>query len=122
MPEVNTVSDANPEAVFETKVDLGATMDVRAAELRAADESGFPSEIRVDVSVDDRTWTQAADLSRVKWPGAGKTVEIDLRTVGSELPARYVRFRFRHPPARRTADGDTWYQVALPGMRLRVAQ
>ena len=58
----------------------------------------------------------------MKWPGAGKTVEIDLRTVGSELPARYVRFRFRHPPARRTADGDTWYQVALPGMRLRVAQ
>ena len=122
MSPVSSVADANPEAVFETKVDLGATMDLRAAELTAGAEVNFPSEIRVDVSVDDRIFVPAAELSRVKYPGRGKKVGIDLRTVGSELPARYVRFRFRRPPARKNGEGDVWYKVELPGMRLRVGK
>lgn len=122
LPAVASVDDGNSEAVFETKVDLGAMMDVRAAELTAGAKQNFPAEIRVDVSADGTTWVSAAELSRVAYPGAGKKVEIDLRTVGSELVARYVRFRFRHPPARKNAEGNVWYGVRLPGMRLKVAK
>lgn len=120
MPAIASVNDANPAAVFETKYDLGAIMDVRALELTVGDKAKFPREIRIDVSVDDVTYAQAAEQINDAYPGNGRKIEIDLRTVGSELPARFVRLRCRRPPARKSAEGDVWYGVSLPGVRLKV--
>lgn len=106
--------------MFETKYDLGAIMDVRALELTVGDKAKFPREIRIDVSVDDVTYAQAAERINDAYPGNGRKIEIDLRTVGSELPARFVRLRCRRPPARKSAEGDVWYGVSLPGVRLKV--
>ena len=102
--------------------DLGTALDVRAAELTAGTEENFPAEIRVDVSVDGKTFAKAAELTGVRYPGLGKKIVLDLRTVGSDLAGRYVRFRFRHPPARKNGSGDVWYRVCLPGLRLKVGQ
>lgn len=122
LPRMVFVNDANPDAVFENKVDLGSTFDVHTAELTAGSVNYFPSEIVIDVSTDDKTYVQAAELSQVKHPGEGKKLEIDLRTVGNELRARYLRFRFRHPPARANTSNDVWYNVNLPAARIKVGK
>lgn len=114
--------DTNPEAMFEMVVDLGGECDLTAAELTAGSASGFPSEVRVDVSADGRTFSLASYRTGLRYPGAGRTLELDLRTVGSDLAARYVRFRFRHPPAQRGETGENMYRVVVPQIRVRVRQ
>ena len=122
LPSVESIPDGNPEAVFEVNADLGSALDVRAAELTAGAEANFPAEIRIDVSVDGKTFAKAAELTGARYPGWGKKIVLDLRTVGSDLAGRYVRFRFRHPPARKNGSGDVWYRVGLPGLRLKVGK
>lgn len=116
------VADANPEAAFELVADLGATYELRAAELTAGPDNLFPSEIRIEASADGKTFTCLAHQTRVRSPGTRRTLELDLCTVGSDPVGRYVKFIFRRPPVSRNDMGEPWYNVVLPKIRVRVGR
>ena len=122
LPGMDGVADANPEAAFEMVADLGATYELRAAELTAGPDNLFPSEIRIEASADGKTFTCLAHQTRVRSPGTRRTLELDLCTVGSDPVGRYVKFIFRRPPVSRNDMGEPWYNVVLPKIRVRVGR
>ena len=122
LPGMDGVADANPEAAFELVADLGATYELRAAELTAGPDNLFPSEIRIEASADGKTFTCLAHQTRVRSPGTRRTLELDLCTVGSDPVGRYVKFIFRRPPVSRNDMGEPWYNVVLPKIRVRVGR
>ena len=122
LPGMDGVADANPEAAFELVADLGATCELRAAELTAGPDNLFPSEIRIEASADGKTFRCLAHQTRVRTPGTRRTLELDLCTVGSDPVGRYVKFIFRRPPVSRNDMGEPWYNVVLPKIRVRVGR
>ena len=115
--------DGSPDCEFVQKIDLGAVCDVQAVEFAAEKMVWFPSEVRVDVSSDGVAWTQQRELTGLKWPGAGKGLLVDLRTVGSALPARLVRLRFRRPPRMKSSYDDiAYYLVRLSSLRVKCSR
>lgn len=122
LPGMDGVADANPEAAFELVADLGATCELRAAELTAGPDNLFPSEIRIEASADGKTFRCLAHQTHVRTPGTRRTLELDLCTVGSDPVGRYVKFIFRRPPVSRNDMGEPWYNVVLPKIRVRVGR
>ena len=122
LPGMDGVADANPEAAFELVADLGATCELRAAELTAGPDNLFPSEIRIEASADGKTFRCLAHQTRVRTPGTRRTLELDLCTVGSDPVGRYVKFIFRRPPVSRNDMGEPWYNVRLPKIRVRIGR
>ena len=114
--------DSNPDCEFVQKIDLGAVCDVQAVELASSKREHFPADVLVDVSPDGVAWTLQRELTGVKWPGAGKSLSVDLRTVGSALSARFVRLRLRHPPPLKSSHGhdkNVYYMVRLSSLRVK---
>ena len=112
--------DSCPDTEFVQTIDLGAVRNVLAVEVTAGQEDKFPAELRVDVSPDGATWTQQRELTGLSWPGEGKTLTVDLRTVGSALSARAVRIRLRRPKGVLERKlGITYYKAGLAAVRVK---
>ena len=89
-------------------------------ELTAGTDACFPSDIRVEVSADGKTFACVAKRTGVRSPGLGQTLNLDLNTVGNDPVGRYLRFCFHRPPASRNDMGEPWYNVQLPKIRVRI--
>lgn len=120
LPGMDGTPDANPDAAFELVADLGATYELREVELTAGTDACFPSDIRVEVSADGKTFACVAKRTGVRSPGLGQTLNLDLNTVGNDPVGRYLRFCFHRPPASRNDMGEPWYNVQLPKIRVRI--
>ena len=121
LPGMDGTPDANPNATFELVSDLGTVCELQAVEVTAGTAGSFPSEIGVDVSTDGRSFVSVAERTGAAYPGQGKQLALDLHTVSGELKGRYLRFRFRRPPAW-TGESGTWYNVRIPKIRVRVGR
>lgn len=119
VPAMPGMKTPDPEFEFVHRIDLGKLCDVLEIEIKAGKEGTFPREIRVDISDDGVNFKQEQELTGLVWPGRGKTVKIDLRTVGAALMARCVRLRCRKPSGIQWI-GDTWYSTQVDGMRLLI--
>ena len=98
-PPVNWRRSTDPDCEFPYVVDFGTVCNVLGLELTEGPRKTHPSEIRIDVSTDGIDFREQKELTGVAWAGAGKTLFVDLRTVGGALPARFVRIRMKRPPA-----------------------
>lgn len=99
-PPPSARREVNPDYEFPYVVDFGAVRNLLAVELTEAGRDDHPSEIRIDISTDGVEFLEQKELTGVAWAGEGKKIDIDLRTVGGALQARYLRLRMKHPPAK----------------------
>ncbi|MDO5319511.1 MAG: alpha-L-rhamnosidase C-terminal domain-containing protein [bacterium] len=96
-PQKGWARDSDPNRVFTHTIDFGAVRNLITVELTAGPELYFPRDVTVEVSPDGQTWTRQKELTGLVYPGEGKTIDVDLRTVGSSLSARYLRLSYCHP-------------------------
>jgi len=112
--------DSNPAVEPAHTIDFGTVRNVQTVEFAAGGKTSFPGEISIDVSTDGRVWKMQRELTGLVWPGAGKTVSVDMRTAGSSLAARFVRLRCRRMPGEKhPKEGITYYVANLGTIRVK---
>ena len=108
----------NKDATFEHVVDLGGVHDLAGVEIDAGDSKYTPSSVAVEVAEGAEHFVRQKELSGLAWDAPGRKLEVNLRTVGGSLRARYVRFVFADVPSSWNSELKTHYRVRLDRLRV----